>query len=47
MYSFINTVTGKVHVCKSLRAASQLRDKIDREYGRVCTTYPRYVGEVK
>jgi len=43
MYEFVNTRTGQVYRRKTLEAIMKLRNKVDHEYGAVCTTYPRLV----
>ena len=43
MYEMRNLKTGQVYRRASLEAIMKLRNKVDREYGAVCTTYPRLV----
>lgn len=42
MYVVINTKTGKAHEYKTLAQASNGRDRMDRAYGAICTTYPTF-----
>lgn len=43
MYTFTNMKTGKTYQYATLKAASNAKDRQDRAYGAVCTTYPKFV----
>lgn len=43
MYTFTHQATGKTHSYTTLHAASKAKERMDQAYGRVITTYPRFV----
>lgn len=45
MYAFKNTKTGKTHSYSTISQAMRAKDRQDRAYGAVCTTYPAFVAK--
>lgn len=47
MYTFTHLVTGKQYSYKTRRAASNAKDCLDNAYGRVVTSFTKYVEVTK